>query len=201
MNQVALTTKEFAPVVLGFFGLATGYLIWGVQEVFGYPPRDESVDRATGQWAIWMSGFCQFVTGTYLFAALVLFGSLSAAPLYMAAVAFSAYGIHWFALGWNRYRGNDSRADGIMGIPFIVLGILGAWVFFAAHAWPVGVLFVGLTFVYLPKPFLDLGGGTTPNRGALRAMGTARILTGCWLLYLVVSTTLDITLHYKWPGG
>jgi len=37
--------STFVPVVLGLFGLGTGYLIWGPQELFGYPERDPSVDR------------------------------------------------------------------------------------------------------------------------------------------------------------
>jgi hypothetical protein len=42
-----------------------------------------------------MPGFCQFLTGTYLFLGLALFGTFTAsAPLYMAALAFSAYGVH-----------------------------------------------------------------------------------------------------------
>jgi hypothetical protein len=31
--------------------------------------------------------------------------------LYMAALAFTAYGGHWFAIGWNRYRDNDPRTN------------------------------------------------------------------------------------------
>jgi len=37
--QVALTfpASAFVPVVLGFFGLGTGYLIYGPQELLGFP--------------------------------------------------------------------------------------------------------------------------------------------------------------------
>src|SRR5699024_11370133 len=56
-----------APLALGFFGLGTGYLSWGPQELFGWPARDEAVDRAVGTWGIWMPGFCQFVAGIILF--------------------------------------------------------------------------------------------------------------------------------------
>src|ERR1700748_1121954 len=58
---------------------------------------------------IWMPGFMQFITGIYLFAALVLFGTIKTPALYMAALAFTAYGVHWFALGWNRLRRADTR--------------------------------------------------------------------------------------------
>lgn len=60
--EVTFATTAFAPVVLGFFGLGTGYLIYGPPELFGFPGRDASVDRASGIWSIWMPGFLQFVT-------------------------------------------------------------------------------------------------------------------------------------------
>jgi hypothetical protein len=141
----------FAPVVLGFFGLGVGYLIYGPQELFGFPARSPAVDRATGVWGLWMPGFCQFATGVYLFVALTWFSSLTDPALYTAAVAFSVYGIHWFALGWNRYQGNDARPNGHMSIPFIIISILGMVVFFSVGAWPVGVLFLGLTVVYIAE--------------------------------------------------
>ncbi len=45
--------------------------------------------------------------------------------------AFSAYGIHWFALGWNRMQGNDPRPNAGMSVAFAVISVLGLWVFFA----------------------------------------------------------------------
>jgi hypothetical protein len=36
----------------------------------------------------------------------------------MAALAFSAYGIHWFALGWNRYQATTrGRRSGLAQLP------------------------------------------------------------------------------------
>lgn len=67
----------------------------------------------------------------------------------MAALAFSAYGIHWFALGWNRYQGNDPKTNAGMSVAFIVLSALGTTVFFHAGAWPVGLLFLLLVLVYV----------------------------------------------------
>jgi hypothetical protein len=58
-----------------------------------------------------MPGFMQFITGVYLFVALVWFGSLSAPPLYMAALAFTAYGVHWWAIGMGRAMGGDPRPN------------------------------------------------------------------------------------------
>ena len=163
--DVTFATTTFAPVVLGFFGLGTGYLIYGPQELFGFPRRDPSVDRATGIWGIWLPGFCQFVTGVYLFVALTWLGSLKEPALYTAALAFSAYGIHWFALGWNRYQGNDARPTGLMAIAFTIISVLGLVVFFAAGAWPVGILFVGLTAIYVSEFFASfrIGARTPPS--------------------------------------
>jgi hypothetical protein len=222
----------FAPVVLGFFGLGTGYLIYGPQELFGFPARNASVDRATGIWGIWLPGFCQFVTGIYLFGALTWFETLKAPALYMAALAFTAYGIHWFAIGWNRYQGNDVGPTGLMSIGFTLISILGMVVFFSVGGWPVGVLFTGLTLVYISEFLASFrigaratpaganetpAGGTreTPagegqppvvfNPGVFnpgeRALGLFHLLTGLWLMYLMFSTTLDITLKYTLPGG
>src|SRR5580698_3493867 len=96
-SLVSLPQSPFPPLAVGFFGLGTGYLIYGTQELFGYPARNDSVDFATGMWGIWMPGFMQFITGIYLFAGLTLFGTFKTPSLYMAALAFTAYGVHLFA--------------------------------------------------------------------------------------------------------
>jgi hypothetical protein len=222
---LTFVNTPFAPVVLGFFGLGTGYLIYGPQELFGFPRRDPSVDRATGIWGIWLPGFCQFVTGVYLFVALAWFETLSQPVLYAAALAFSAYGIHWFALGWNRYQGNDPRPTGLMAIAFTVISVLGMVVFFAAGAWPLGILFAGLTGVYISEFFASFDIGGTPSaaggarianptpvsvgaaRSAVaknpgeRALGFFHIVTGVWLMYLTFATTLNIAMGYSLPAG
>ena len=83
--------STFVPVVLGFFGLGTGYLIWGPQELLGFPRRDPSVNRSLGVWGIFLPGLCQVVTGIILFVGLTWFRVFTEPPLFMAAVAFSAY--------------------------------------------------------------------------------------------------------------
>ncbi len=196
MSMVNFTTSDFAPVALGFFGLGTGYLIWGPQELFKWPARDPSVDRATGVWGLFLPGLCQVVTGIILFVGLTWFQVFKDAPLYMAAVAFTAYGIHWFALGWNRFSGHDARPNGGMSVAFTILSALGAWVFFAAGAWPVGVLFLGLTGVYVADFFVALG---TPL--GERALGFFHVATGIWLMYLTVGTVANIALGYSLPAG
>ena len=227
--SVTFNLTAFAPVVLGFFGLGTGYLIYGPQELFGFPRRNPAVDRANGIWGIWMPGFCQFVTGVYLFLALTLFESLKDPVLYTAALAFSAYGIHWFAIGYNRYQSNDPRPIGYMSIPFVVISVLGTVVFFSAGAWPVGVLFIGLILVYVCEFAASFqigarrptearratGAGPAAGEPAVgtdaeipvlfnpgeKALGLVHIVVGLWLMYLTFATTLNISLHTHLPGG
>ncbi|MEU4091788.1 hypothetical protein [Streptomyces sp. NPDC026673] len=192
--DVVFEPSVYPPLALGFFGLATGYLIWGSQELFGWPARDERVDRAMGVWGIWLPGFCQFLAGMILFVGLTWFEVFKEPPLYMAALAFSAYGIHWFALGWDRYRGNDARVNAGVAVAYMVLSALGATVFFGATDWPVGLVFIGLFLVYLSKFVMSVG---VPV--AERVMGLFRLLTAAWLLYLTFAVVVDFTIGYHWP--
>ncbi|MGN6576140.1 MAG: hypothetical protein ACTHKG_10650, partial [Nocardioides sp.] len=141
---MSFAASDFVPVALGFFGLGTGYLIWGPQELFGFPsrPQDEvaarALDRASGVWGIFLPGLCQVVTGIILFVGITWFQVFKDdPPLYMAAVAFTAYGIHWFALGWNRFSGHDPRTNAGMSVAFTVLSATGMVVFYDAGVWPV----------------------------------------------------------------
>jgi hypothetical protein len=155
--QLTLPASPFPPLAVGFMGLGTGYLVYGTQELFGYPGRDERVDLATGIWGVWMPGFMQFIAGTYLFLGLTLFGTFTAPSLYMAALAFTAYGVHWFALGWIRLRRADARANIGMTVAFLAISVLGIIVFFKAGDDPVGGLFIGLACVYVAEFFATLG--------------------------------------------
>jgi hypothetical protein len=192
--MITFAQSAFPPLALGFFGLGTGYLIYGPQELFGWPPKDERADRAMGVWGIWMPGFCQLVTGVILFVGLTWLQVFTASPvLYMAALAFSAYGIHWFALGWNRYRGNDARSNAGMSVAFMVISAMGATVFFEASDWPVGLLFLGLFAVYFFDFFVAVGVSV-----AERALGLVRLLVGAWLMYLTYAVTVDFALGWHW---
>lgn len=194
--DVTFATSAFPPLALGFFGLGTGYLIWGPQELFGFPSRDPAVDRAVGFWGIWLPGFAQFLAGTILSLGLTLFQVFTHDPaLYMAALAFSAFGIHWFVLGWNRYRGNDPRPNAGMSVAFMVLSALGATVFFSGGAWPVGLLFILLFLVYLLDFFLAVG-----VKAAERLLGLVHIVTGVWLMYLTFAVTVNTALGFSWPA-
>jgi hypothetical protein len=197
---VALPVSPFPPLAVGFFGLGTGYLIYGAQELIGYPKRDERVDLATGIWGIWMPGFMQFIAGTYIFLGLTLFGTFKSPALYMAALAFTAYGVHWFALGWIRLRRADARANIGMTLAFVMISVLGIIVFFGAGDDPVGGLFIGLTCVYVAEFFGTLGPDAPRlSKPGERATGFFRLGTGMWLMYLVFAVALNFILGYTLP--
>ena len=199
-SLVSLPQSPFPPLAVGFMGLGTGYLIYGTQELFGYPARDDRVDFATGMWGIWMPGFMQFITGVYLFAGLTLFGTFRTPALYMAALAFTSYGVHWFAIGWNRLRGTDPRVNVGMTIAFLLISILGVIVFFKVGDAPVGGVFIGLVCVYAADFFASLK-PDLPKLGGVaeRAMGFFRLGTGFWLMYLVFAVALNFVLKYTLP--
>jgi hypothetical protein len=196
-STVSLPASPFPPLAVGFMGLGTGYLIYGPQELFGYPKRDARVDFATGMWGIWMPGFMQFIADVYLFLGLTLFGTFTAPPLYMAALAFTAYGVHWFAIGWNRLRQADPRAQVGMTIAFTFISILGVIVFFKAGDEGVGILFCGLTAIYVSDFFASLSAdiGRLGNLGE-KALGAFHIATGFWLFYLMFADILNAVLKF-----
>jgi hypothetical protein len=201
---VNFKTSAFVPLALGFFGLGTGYLIYGPQELAHYPQRDRKVDVTTGIWGIWMPGFLQFVTGIILFVGLTWFGSFTDKPLYMAALAFTAYGVHWFALGLGRTFSGDPRPNAFMAIPFMVLSALGAVVFFGASDNPVGALFAGLFAVYVCEFFASLRAPNLRSRGVNsaawgRALGFVHIVVGLWLMYLTTAAALNFARGFHLP--
>jgi len=210
VDETTLTFPEsaYVPIAVGFFGLGTGYLIYGAQELFGLPQRSREVDITTGLWGIWMPGFMQFLTGIYLWAGLSWFNSFRAAPLYMAALAFTAYGVHWFSLGLSRVLGGDPRPNEFMAIAFTIISVLGMLVFFKAGDWPVGLVFVGLTCVYISELFGGLFARRPEAEARLervnmlgeRATGFFRLATGIWLMYLTFAVTLNASSGFNLPA-
>lgn len=192
--DLIFASSAFAPLALGFFGLGTGYLIYGPEELFHWPKRNESVDKSTGVWGIWLPGLCQLVTGLILFVGMTWFQVFKDPPLYMAALAFSAYGIHWFALGYNRWQGSDPRPNAGMSVAFTVISVLGLVVFFNAGDWPVGLLFCGLTLIYISDFFHSIG-----QAWGERALGFWHLVTGLWLMYLTFATGLNFSLGMTLP--
>jgi hypothetical protein len=192
-SVISLPQSPFPPIAVGFMGLGTGYMVYGPQELFGWPKRDERVDFATGMWGIWMPGFMQFITGIYLWSGLTLFGTFAKSPGdYMVALAFTAYGVHWFAIGWNRLRRADPRANIGMTVAFTIISVLGIIVFLKAKDYPVMGLFIGLTCIYVSDFFACLGPDVPRlSKPGERALGFFHLGTGFWLFYLMFAAVLN----------
>jgi hypothetical protein len=194
----AFPQSAFVPIAVGFFGLGTGYFIWGGQALFGWPKADPKADPAVnqtmGMWGLWMPGFMQFITGIYILVGLTWFQVFtSAPPLFMAGLAFTAYGIHWFAMAHRRFIGASSAPDAWMAIAFLLISVLGIIVFLGANDIPVVILFGGLTLIYLTE--IPARFGVLPGGG--RLVGLWQVLTGIWLMYLTYAVTLNFSLGMK----
>ena len=187
-------SSHYAPIAIGFFGLATGYFIWGGQALFGFPKTSPEVNRTMGLWGFWMPGFMQFITGVYLLVGLTWFNVFGKeAPLCMAGLAFTAYGVHWFAMGYRRYVNSSDQPDGWMAIAFLFLSILGVYVFGCAGDIPVMIVFVGLTLIYateIPTRLFSWSPGG-------RLTGLFQLVTGIWLLYCTYAITVNQALGAK----
>jgi hypothetical protein len=198
MDAQGLTfaSSRFVPLAIGFFGLGTGYFIWGGQALLGFPKNSPDVNRTMGLWGFWMPGFMQFITGVYLLIGLTWFDVFGrTAPLYMAALAFTAYGIHWFSMAHRRYIGSSDQADGWMAIAFLFLSILGADVFRRAGDIPVMIIFLGLTLIYATEIPTRFGSWRTGSR----VVGLLQVLTGIWLMYCTYAITVSLALGApKW---
>ena len=186
--------SPFVPIAIGFFGLGTGYLIWEGQALFGFPKSSPEVNKTMGLWGFWMPGFMQFLTGTYLLTGLTWFNVFgNAAPLYMAGLAFTAYGIHWFAMAHRRFIDSSDQPDGWMALAFLFLSLIGVLVFGRSGDIPVMIVFVGLTFIYaaeVPTRLLSLSSGA-------RITGLFQFVTGLWLMYCTYAITVNLALGAK----
>ncbi|HEU5349274.1 MAG TPA: hypothetical protein VFU63_11750 [Ktedonobacterales bacterium] len=191
MPEVQFAQSAFVPIAIGFFGLATGYFIWGGQALFGFPKSTPEVNRSIGMWGFWMPGFMQFITGVYLMVGMTWFGVFAkSAPLYMAALAFTAYGIHWFAMAHRRYIGSSADADGWMAIAFLIISILGVVVFLLDNDIPVAIVFIGLSLIYLT----EIPARFASSAAASRTVGLWQVLTGVWLMYMTIATVLNLSV-------
>ncbi|HEX4206196.1 MAG TPA: hypothetical protein VHZ51_18760 [Ktedonobacteraceae bacterium] len=203
MTQFVFPPSAFIPLAIGFFGLGTGYFVWGGHALFGYPLVDSDpkhdVNRTMGMWGFWMPGFMQFLTGVSLLIGLTWFQVFnkppaSTSPLYMAALAFTAYGIHWFAMAHRRFIGSSDLPDAWMAIAFFLLSLLGVIVFFSANDIPVAIIFIGLSLIYLteiPTRFSVFAAGG-------RLVGLLQILTGIWLMYMTWAVVLNFSIGAHW---
>ena len=185
-------SSPFVPVAIGFFwfGHWLLHLVWSGFVWFSEEQSPE-VNLTLGLWGFWMPGFMQFLTGIFLLAGLTWFNVFGkAAPLYMAGLAFTAYGIHWFAMSHRRYIDSSAQPDGWMAIAFLFLSTLGADVFRRAGDIPVMLIFVGLTLIYaieIPTHLLSWNFGG-------RLVGLLQFITGIWLMYCTYAMTVDLAL-------
>lgn len=194
---MVLHASVLVPIAVGFFGLGTGYFVWGGQGLFGRPASSPAVEKTIGSWGIWMPGFMQFFTGVYLFAGLTwfpVFGGASATPLYMAALAFTSFGVHWFVLGKRRMEGWDASPDGWMAIAFFFLSVLGVLVFAQAGDTPVMILFVILALIYLFDFLKNLAGMASAGK----IVALVQFIGAIWLMYLTYATVYNLALGGKW---
>lgn len=190
--------SQFWPLAIGFLSLSINYFVQGGTTLTKYPnwSKDKaSFDRTIGLWGIFMGGFGQLITGTYLMVGLSWFPVYrNAAPLYMAALAFSVYGLHWIVLGYRRYIGAEYGPEGWMAIPVLGLGILGAFSFGGNGDIPAMILFIGLSLIYVSEIFWRLGN----SKFFEKATGFFQLLTGIWLFYLTVAVTMNFAngMHF-----
>ncbi|MBH03828.1 MAG: hypothetical protein CMP08_06870 [Xanthomonadales bacterium] len=198
MASITFAASGFAPVALGFFGLGTGYLILGPQELFGWPNNGgRALARSNGVWGFFMPGLCQALVGLYLFVGLSWFESFKEAQLYSAAVAFSVFGIHWLAMGLIKFVEGDARPNGFMSVAFFLVSVLGVISFAIGGDAPVAVLFIGLAAVYFFEFFASFGIAVPATE---KLLGLAHTVTGFYLMYLtygiVLSTANDVNILF-----
>jgi len=146
-----------------------------------------------GMWGVWMPGFMQLLAGTYIFVGLTWFQVFKGAPLYMAGLAFTAYGVHWFALGGRRFLSADHKPEAWMGMAFTLISLLGLLVFAQAGDVPVALIFLGLVLVYLADIAKAFGIIPTP-----KLIGFFHVITGLWLMYCCWAATFNMALGAHW---
>ncbi|WP_054854121.1 hypothetical protein [Vulcanisaeta distributa] len=185
------------PVAVGgFFGLGIGYLIYGGMGLFFPTKTDELTNKSLAVWGgLWMPGFMQFLTGIYILVTISIYRELPSVFYMAGGVAFTAYGVHWFALGWKRYIGSSNLPDAFMALGFLVLSVLGAFVFGYVHDYPVMILFIILVLVYAteaPARFLN-----SPTLSRLVSLW--QFIGGWWLMYLTIAAVVDLALGLSLP--
>lgn len=195
---MSFPVSDFWPIAIGFLGLAINYFVQGGTAVFGGPRwTDDKVkmEKTLGLWGIGLGGFAQLITGIYLMVGLSWFPVYrNAPPLYMAALAFTIYGIHWIVMGIRRYVGGETGPEGWMAIAVLVLSILGAVSFQAAGDIPAMILFIGLSLIYV----FEVLARFTDNASFHKSVGAFQLLTGIWLLYLTIGVTMNFAngMHF-----
>jgi hypothetical protein len=192
-QTLTLARSPFIPVAIGFFGLGAGYFVWGGQALFDFPRSSPDVNRTMGIWGFWMPGFLQFLTGVYLIVGLTWFDVFGdAAPLYMAGLAFTAFGVHWFAMAHRRFIGSSSAPDAWIALAFLLLSLLGVDIFYRAGDMAVMLIFTGITLIYVAEVATHFLGWAAGRR----LVGLLQLLTAVWLMYCTYTTAITIALGH-----
>jgi len=193
----AFSSSAYVPLGLAFFGLGTGYLIFGPQELFGYPAKTDAGELTNGWWGFWMPGILQFLCGTYILVGLSWFHvfdvGAKTTPLYAAGIETTVFGIHWLAMGLSRMRGGSIVPNGYMCIAFFLVSILGLIVFASIGDTPVALLFVGLSLVYFFEFFYCFDMFMPASK---KLLGLTHIVTGLLLMYLTYGIVLNLSLGW-----
>lgn len=196
-TEFALAPSAYVPLGLAFFGLGTGYLIFGPQELFGFPGKSDAGEITNGWWGFWMPGILQFLCGSYILVGLTWFNvfgvGAKSTPLYAAGIETTVFGIHWLAMGLSRMRGGSIVPNGFMCIPFFLVSLLGLIVFSGAGDMPVVWLFAGLMAVYFCEFFYCFDMFMPVSK---KALGLVHILTGILLMYLTYGIVLNLSLGW-----
>lgn len=188
-----LPISAYVPLGLAFFGLGTGYFIFGPQELLGYPDKTDASETTNGWWGFWMPGMLQLFSGTYILIGITWFQVFKGAPLYAAGIETTVFGVHWLAMGLSRIRGGSLIPNGFMCVSFFLVSILGLIVFYSVGDEPVALLFFGLTVVYFFEFFYCFDLLLPWSR---RALGITHILTGILLMYLTYGIVLNLALGW-----
>ncbi len=189
----SLPTSAYVPLGLAFFGLGTGYLIFGPQEILGYPAKSESTEISNAWWGFWMPGMLQFLCGTYILVGLTWLQVFKGAPLYAAGIETTVFGIHWLAMGLSRLRGGSIVPNGYMCVPFFLVSLLGYIVFSHVGDTQVAWLFIGLMAVYFFEFFYCFDLFMPLSK---KLLGLAHTLTGLLLMYLCYGIVLNLSLGW-----
>ncbi len=196
-TEFALAQSAYVPLGLAFFGLGTGYLIFGPQELLNFPAKTEQTEISNAWWGFFMPGVLQFLCGTYILIGLSWFNVFGvgahSTPLYAAGIETTVFGIHWLAMGLSRLRGGSIVPNGFMCIAFFLVSLLGLIVFASAGDIPVAWLFFGLMAVYFFEFFYCFDLFTPFSK---KALGLAHILTGVLLMYLTYGIVLNLSLGW-----
>jgi len=190
----SFAASPFVPVAIGFFGLGTGYFIWGWAVPVWFSENEPRSEQNDGNVGVLDAGF-HAVPHWCL--------SSGWTDLVQRFRKCSSFVYGWSRLhglrnslvrnGLRRYIDSSAQPDGWMAIAFLFLSVLGVDVFRRAGDIPVMLIFVGLTLIYaieIPTRLLSWNFG-------VRLVGLFQFITGTWLMYCTYATTVDLALGAK----